>query len=244
MDLVLNKEVSKFEQSNNKENASQSSDIGNNFNQTAMYGREYYEDMKHEMHGNRIFDRKNEITETENGYSNIRVDDSSSDDSEASEQRNDNSISGLGEGFESREFDGKSHRKNKGEKVVRLNINARERRRMHDLNDALDELRSVIPYAHSPSVRKLSKIATLLLAKNYILMQANALDEMRRVVAYSNTTTPSVHYDALRNFNAIPGFPQLSQGFSQHSGNKMPTSFSQVSRERHGAYKRSTNDKL
>lgn len=47
---------------------------------------------------------------------------------------------------------------------------ARERRRMHDLNDALDELRSVIPYAHSPSVRKLSKIATLLLAKNYILV--------------------------------------------------------------------------
>ena len=42
---------------------------------------------------------------------------------------------------------------------------------MHDLNDALDELRGVIPYAHSPSVRKLSKIATLLLAKNYILMQ-------------------------------------------------------------------------
>jgi hypothetical protein len=38
-------------------------------------------------------------------------------------------------------------------------------------NDALDDLRHVIPYAHSPSVRKLSKIATLLLAKNYILMQ-------------------------------------------------------------------------
>nr|XP_018913262.1 PREDICTED: class E basic helix-loop-helix protein 22-like [Bemisia tabaci]XP_018913263.1 PREDICTED: class E basic helix-loop-helix protein 22-like [Bemisia tabaci] len=69
-------------------------------------------------------------------------------------------------------------------KSVRLNINARERRRMHDLNDALDELRSVIPYAHSPSVRKLSKIATLLLAKNYILMQANALDELRRLITY------------------------------------------------------------
>lgn len=69
-------------------------------------------------------------------------------------------------------------------KMVRLNINARERRRMHDLNDALDELRSVIPYAHSPSVRKLSKIATLLLAKNYILMQANALDELRRLITY------------------------------------------------------------
>lgn len=46
---------------------------------------------------------------------------------------------------------------------------------MHDLNDALDELRSVIPYAHSPSVRKLSKIATLLLAKNYILMQVSII---------------------------------------------------------------------
>ncbi len=55
---------------------------------------------------------------------------------------------------------------------------------MHDLNDALDELRNVIPYAHSPSVRKLSKIATLLLAKNYILMQGNALEELRRLVAY------------------------------------------------------------
>ena len=72
----------------------------------------------------------------------------------------------------------------------RLCINARERRRMHDLNDALDELRSVIPYAHSPSVRKLSKIATLLLAKNYILMQANALEEMRRLVAFVNPTAP------------------------------------------------------
>ena len=66
----------------------------------------------------------------------------------------------------------------------RLSINARERRRMHDLNDALDELRTVIPYAHSPSVRKLSKIATLLLAKNYILMQGNALEEMRKLVSY------------------------------------------------------------
>ncbi|CAB3366161.1 Hypothetical predicted protein [Cloeon dipterum] len=77
-------------------------------------------------------------------------------------------------------------------KAVRLNINARERRRMHDLNDALDELRAVIPYAHSPSVRKLSKIATLLLAKNYILMQANALEELRRLIAYlQQTATPA-----------------------------------------------------
>ncbi|XP_042197887.1 class E basic helix-loop-helix protein 23 [Callorhinchus milii] len=79
-----------------------------------------------------------------------------------------------------------SGKRAKETRSLRLSINARERRRMHDLNDALDGLRSVIPYAHSPSVRKLSKIATLLLAKNYILMQAQALDEMRRLVAYLN----------------------------------------------------------
>ena len=74
-----------------------------------------------------------------------------------------------------------SKKKNRTEKVARLSINARERRRMHDLNDALDELRTVIPYAHSPSVRKLSKIATLLLAKNYILMQGNALGKSKKL---------------------------------------------------------------
>ena len=74
-------------------------------------------------------------------------------------------------------------------KVMRLNVNARERRRMHDLNDALDELRSVIPYAHSPSVRKLSKIATLLLGKNYIMMQGNAIEELRRIIAYLSHLT-------------------------------------------------------
>lgn len=66
---------------------------------------------------------------------------------------------------------------------LRLKINSRERRRMHDLNAALDGLREVMPYANGPSVRKLSKIATLLLAKNYILMLNNSLDEMRKLVS-------------------------------------------------------------
>ncbi|XP_011740522.1 class E basic helix-loop-helix protein 22 [Macaca nemestrina] len=93
---------------------------------------------------------------------------------------------GSGGGGGSSSSSSSSSKKSKEQKALRLNINARERRRMHDLNDALDELRAVIPYAHSPSVRKLSKIATLLLAKNYILMQAQALEEMRRLVAYLN----------------------------------------------------------
>ncbi|CAL1538936.1 unnamed protein product, partial [Lymnaea stagnalis] len=53
---------------------------------------------------------------------------------------------------------------------LRSKINSRERKRMHDLNTAMDSLREVMPYATGPSVRKLSKIATLTLAKNYIQM--------------------------------------------------------------------------
>ncbi len=40
-----------------------------------------------------------------------------------------------------------------------------------------------MPYAHGPSVRKLSKIATLLLARNYILMLSSSLEEMKRLVS-------------------------------------------------------------
>ncbi|CAF0826535.1 unnamed protein product [Rotaria sp. Silwood1] len=83
------------------------------------------------------------------------------------EQQSSSIISGVGE---------------RKQRTLRLSINARERRRMHDLNDALDELRSVIPYAHSPSVRKLSKISTLYLAKNFILLQAQAIDELKKCV--------------------------------------------------------------
>lgn len=66
--------------------------------------------------------------------------------------------------------------------ALRLKVNGRERQRMHDLNAALDGLREVMPYANGPSVRKLSKIATLLLAKNYILMLQNSIDEMKKLV--------------------------------------------------------------
>jgi class B basic helix-loop-helix protein 4/5 len=107
-----------------------------------------------------------------------------------------------------------SKAKNRQGKSVRLNINARERRRMHDLNDALDELRAVIPYAHSPSVRKLSKIATLLLAKNYILMQANALEEMKRLIAYLQGTAGSAAIVAPPGFD-LQGFPAAAKFLQQ-----------------------------
>ncbi|KAJ1119773.1 hypothetical protein NDU88_007958 [Pleurodeles waltl] len=70
---------------------------------------------------------------------------------------------------------------------LRRKINSRERKRMQDLNMAMDALREVIlPYsaAHCqhPPGRKLSKTATLLLARNYILLLGGSLQEMRRVL--------------------------------------------------------------
>ncbi|MBN3320592.1 OLIG3 factor, partial [Atractosteus spatula] len=66
---------------------------------------------------------------------------------------------------------------------LRLKVNSRERKRMHDLNQAMDGLREVMPYAQGPSVRKLSKISTLLLARNYILMLSSSLEEMKKLVS-------------------------------------------------------------
>ena len=136
---------------------------------------------------------------------NVMVDDRNSDDDDAFSSA-DVDVENLGQDYEGRDrAGGKSGRP---QKMVRLNINARERRRMHDLNDALDELRSVIPYAHSPSVRKLSKIATLLLAKNYILMQASALEEMRRLITFMNHTPPPP--PIFDPFSGFPGAPSVA----------------------------------
>lgn len=52
-------------------------------------------------------------------------------------------------------------------KQRRLKANARERSRMHGLNDALEELRAHVP-CFARSSQKLSKIETLRLARNYI----------------------------------------------------------------------------
>ncbi|XP_050719465.1 neurogenic differentiation factor 2-like [Eriocheir sinensis] len=59
-------------------------------------------------------------------------------------------------------------------KTRRVAANARERRRMHGLNDAFDRLREVIPCLGSD--RKLSKFETLQMAQTYIA----ALQELLR----------------------------------------------------------------
>ncbi|CAL8250988.1 unnamed protein product [Arctogadus glacialis] len=62
-------------------------------------------------------------------------------------------------------------------RVRRVKANARERSRMHGLNDALDNLRRVMP-CYSKT-QKLSKIETLRLARNYIWALSEVLDSGR-----------------------------------------------------------------
>ncbi|XP_065208744.1 protein dimmed-like [Planococcus citri] len=61
--------------------------------------------------------------------------------------------------------------------IRRLESNERERMRMHSLNDAFEQLREVIP--HVKMERKLSKIETLTLAKNYIMALTNTICDIR-----------------------------------------------------------------
>lgn len=94
----------------------------------------------------------------------------------------------------------------------RLESNERERMRMHSLNDAfevnirdhpqfqsqlnevsLQQLREVIP--HIKMERKLSKIETLTLAKNYIMALTNVICEMRG---------EEKHYTYVRRFDRRP----------------------------------------
>ncbi|VDN00796.1 unnamed protein product [Thelazia callipaeda] len=71
-------------------------------------------------------------------------------------------------------------RRKREQAVLRMSINSRERKRMHDLNDALDELRQCLPYSHRSGSRKMSKINTLLLASNWIKHLTNANNDLRR----------------------------------------------------------------
>lgn len=66
----------------------------------------------------------------------------------------------------------------------RIESNERERQRMHSLNDAFEGLRNVIP--HITMDRKLSKIETLTLAKNYIKALTNVICDLRGESAVFN----------------------------------------------------------
>ncbi|XP_073473240.1 oligodendrocyte transcription factor 1 [Aquarana catesbeiana] len=99
---------------------------------------------------------------------------------------------------------------------LRKKINSRERKRMQDLNVAMDALREVImPYSathcQSSPGRKLSKIATLLLARNYILLLGSSLQELRRIIGDMSGPAPRLLLAGLPLF-AAPGSVFLAPG--------------------------------
>ncbi|CAI9607604.1 unnamed protein product [Staurois parvus] len=87
---------------------------------------------------------------------------------------------------------------------------------MQDLNLAMDALREVImPYSathcQSSPGRKLSKIATLLLARNYILLLGSSLQELRRIIGDMSGPAPRLLLAGLPLF-AAPGSVFLAPG--------------------------------
>ncbi|VDP93182.1 unnamed protein product, partial [Echinostoma caproni] len=110
--------------------------------------------------------------------------------------------------------------------TLRLTINQRERQRMQDLNQAMDGLRSVLPYSHGPSVRKLSKIATLLLAKDYILLLTATIRdfESHRPTAESNPIDYSSAHIGQATYNQMINLDEL---LSKSHAFKHSTNFDQ-----------------
>ncbi|KAM9201020.1 oligodendrocyte transcription factor 1 [Dugong dugon] len=108
--------------------------------------------------------------------------------------------------------------KEEQQQQLRRKINSRERKRMQDLNLAMDALREVIlPYsaAHCQGApgRKLSKIATLLLARNYILLLGTSLQELRRALGEgAGPAAPRLLLAGLPLLAAAPGSVLLAPG--------------------------------
>uniref|UniRef100_A0A182QL80 BHLH domain-containing protein n=1 Tax=Anopheles farauti TaxID=69004 RepID=A0A182QL80_9DIPT len=100
---------------------------------------------------------------------------------------------GSGSGSAARRRKGAMNAKERN--LRRLESNERERMRMHSLNDAFQSLREVIP--HVKKERRLSKIETLTLAKNYITALTDVIIVMRgegeAAAANANAGLPSLH---------------------------------------------------
>uniref|UniRef100_A0A8D3DX29 BHLH domain-containing protein n=1 Tax=Scophthalmus maximus TaxID=52904 RepID=A0A8D3DX29_SCOMX len=115
----------------------------------------------------------------------------------------------------------------------RVKANARERSRMHGLNDALENLRTIMP-CHSKT-QKLSKIETLRLARNYICALSEALEggcpqragpSWRHCVRDSRSppptwwpAEPSPHYPPPHHYSPSPvdqGLYQTQSSYDVH----------------------------
>ena len=119
--------------------------------------------------------------------------------------------------------------------VRRAKANARERNRMHGLNDALDRLRAHVPCGsrsfhqhphheqhHQQQQQKLSKIETLRLARNYISALADILSTGRRPdhVTFARALTSGLSQNTV---NLIAACMQLNpRQLVTHNGTSAP----------------------
>ncbi|XP_064612811.1 neurogenic differentiation factor 1-like [Liolophura sinensis] len=90
-----------------------------------------------------------------------------------------------------------NHNEHISQNVAREKINERERQRMHDLNSAMDSLREVIPFTNGPSTRRLSKIATLQMARNYIVSLSQDIQDLKRIVSDLQKLQPQANKDGI-----------------------------------------------
>lgn len=109
----------------------------------------------------------------------------------------------------------------------RMKANDRERNRMHNLNSAMDALRSVLP--SFPDDAKLTKIETLRFAHNYIW----ALTETLRMADHLSQN--QTHHDTKAHFQA-PGTCMLDLGSpaSMYSSDWDPAAYSPFSQDAGG----------
>ncbi|KRX28033.1 Oligodendrocyte transcription factor 2 [Trichinella nelsoni] len=92
----------------------------------------------------------------------------------------------------------------------RIRINSRERKRMHDLNRAMEALRQVMPLSQGPTVRKLSKISTLLLARSYIITLNQALEQARKMaIIQFQSTQHCTNTSSPPTVLALHGLPSI-----------------------------------
>ncbi|XP_010863611.1 neurogenic differentiation factor 1 [Esox lucius] len=112
-------------------------------------------------------------------------------------------------------------------KVRRMKANARERNRMHGLNDALESLRKVVPcYSNT---QKLSKIETLRLAKNYIWALSEILqsDESPDLVSFVQALCQGLSQPTT---NLVAGCLQLNpQTFLPEQAQEISSQMHQIS---------------
>nr|XP_011454581.2 class E basic helix-loop-helix protein 22 [Crassostrea gigas] len=98
------------------------------------------------------------------------------------EEGEDSGVYGMNSSCDlSTSFNSSEHRSRVPDEI-RLHINSRERQRMHELNDALMALRSVLPQSQGSSLKKLSKLSTLVHAREHILSLSRSVEEMKCLV--------------------------------------------------------------